>query len=484
MFLCFNFPPALTPLRCLLPLIAVCFMTFSATSQTTAYKEAANSFEKWYNASQYDSIFMSFSIPFQEVFPKTKTLAFLTKLKSQAGEIRTKEFYRQSDKNASFKATCEYAVVLLSLSLDTDKKVSGLLVKPFQENSSGTKDVVNVLQGMPRSQVELIGRMVQPFPANTQISIALLSAGKKQFYGILKTNDSLVSISNQKQIFEIGSLTKVFTSTLLAEAVLAGKVKLDDKINGYYPFSFHENLSLDFMGLVTHTSGLPALPSNLSQHSKTLSNPYALYDSSKLYSYLQRDVQLDTTVGVFSYSNLGFGLLGYTLGLVQHTTYEALLKNQIFEKYRMSHSYAGRSQKTAAMVQGLGRNGKPVSGWDFDVLAGAGSMLSCTADLAIFLEAQMKPENKSMEMTREQKFIVSDDRRMGMGWHILKSKSGMDWYWHNGGTGGFSSSMIVDTETKTAVVILSNISTFNPSMNNIDALAFEMMQNQQPTKLK
>mgnify|MGYP000138509557 FL=1 len=65
---------------------------------------------------------------------------------------------------------------------------------------------------------------------------------------------------------------------------------------------------------------------------------------------------------------------------------------------------------------------------------------------------------------------------IGLGWHIIKTSSGNDVNWHNGGTGGYSSSMIVDVENKNGIIILSNVSTFNPKMENIDALCFELIK--------
>jgi CubicO group peptidase (beta-lactamase class C family) len=65
---------------------------------------------------------------------------------------------------------------------------------------------------------------------------------------------------------------------------------------------------------------------------------------------------------------------------------------------------------------------------------------------------------------------------IGLGWHLLKSQSKNIWYWHNGGTGGYSSSMVFDEKTENGIIILSNVSAFNPNMGNIDKLCFELMK--------
>ena len=81
-------------------------------------------------------------------------------------------------------------------------------------------------------------------------------------------------------IFEIGSLSKTFTSILLADAVNAGKVKLDDPVNKYLPDSIpflqYEGIPVTLQNIANHSSGIPRMPSNF--HSSDFMNPYTDYD--------------------------------------------------------------------------------------------------------------------------------------------------------------------------------------------------------------
>src|SRR5690606_19208049 len=138
--------------------------------------------------------------------------------------------------------------------------------------------------------------------------------------------DSLRKVDNREKVFEIGSITKVFTSTLLANFVLEDKVKLEDDIGDYINVPIKEDTKITFISLANHTSGLPRLPPNLFVLGSP-DNPYKNYDNAKLEAYLSEQLSLSGNAGVKSeYSNLGVGLLGYTLEKVSGKNYQVLLE--------------------------------------------------------------------------------------------------------------------------------------------------------------
>ena len=132
-------------------------------------------------------------------------------------------------------------------------------------------------------------------------------------------------------VFEIGSVTKVFTSLLLSDMVQRGQVSLDDPVSKYLPDGVkvpeRNGRAITLVDLATHTSGLPRLPGNL--HPKDPANPYADYSSEQLYEFLST-YQLPRDVGSkFEYSNLGGGLLGFALARRAGTDYESLVRSRI-----------------------------------------------------------------------------------------------------------------------------------------------------------
>lgn len=452
------------------------FMTNLLFAQTENYKTAADQFQTKYNAGKFDDIFNSFSIEMKQALPLESTKEFLTSLKTQVGKIENKEFIKyEKGTYAAYKTKFEKAVLEVNISLNENNQINGLFVKPYEETASSETKTVNALSKYPTEIAQKIYSKSKDFPNNTQLSIAVIKNGKTNYYGITKENDSIKPIENQNKIFEIGSITKVFTSTVLASLVEDKKINLADNVNSYYPFTFNNNIKIRFESLANHSSGLSRLPENLDLSNEA--NPYKNYGKKEIEDYLKNILKLENkSAKSYSYSNLGAGLLGHTLGLSQKTSFQMLLKKRIFDRYKMTASFTNSQNLEEKLVKGLNAEGNPVSNWDFDVLFGGGGILSTTEDLAKFAAAQFNPKNKELALTRKPTFDINEKMKIGLGWHILKSENIQNLYWHNGGTGGYSSSMTVNTENQTAVIILSNVSAFNPKMENIDAICFELMR--------
>ncbi|UZR98086.1 serine hydrolase domain-containing protein [Chondrinema litorale] len=338
--------------------------------------------------------------------------------------------------------------------------------------------VANTLQAngdIEPNQQELIFNCIKDFPNNTELSLAIIENGKVKFYGVKRENDSVSDVVNRKSAFEIGSITKVFTSTLLANYALEGKLKLDENINQYLNFTLKNNTPITFISLANHTSGLPRMPSNF-MLSAMLSpdNPYKDYDEAKLKAYLTEELTLTEENGKPSYSNLGAGLLGYTLSKVSGKDYQTMLQEKIFSKYNMLNSTTNRNELKVPLVKGLDKDGDVTSNWDIKALVGAGGILSNTEDLSKFAMAQFNSANEELTLTRKKTYVDNTSYDMGLGWHVSESKSGGEVYWHNGGTGGYRTCMALDMPRKNAVIVLSNISAFNNESTKIDKLCFEL----------
>jgi len=442
-------------------------------AQTENYTIVIDKFQTNYNAEKYDDIFNTFSPEMKEALPLEKTREFLTGLKNQVGKIKNKEFISyQQGTYATYKTEFEKMVLAVNISLDNENLINGLFIKPYEEPTETINNAVNALNNYPKEISEIIFSKTKDFPNNTQLSIAVIQNGKTNYYGIIKQNDTIEPIENQTKVFEIGSITKVFTSTVLASLLEEGKINLTDDINSYYDFPFKDNIKLNFKELANHTSGLPRLPENMDLSDET--NPYKNYGKTQIENYLKNFLKLDNPK-TYSYSNLGAGLLGYTLGLSQKTSFEELLQKKVFDKYKMKNSFVNSQKLNDKLVKGQNPNGEITSNWDWDVLLGAGGILSTTEDLAKFAEAEFNPKNKELALTRTPTFDINEKMKIGLGWHLLKSESEKNLVWHNGGTGGYSSSMTLNTDDKTAVIILSNLSAFHPKMGNIDELCFELI---------
>ena len=433
-------------------------------------------FEKFktnYNSNAYESIFDQFSNEMQMALPLAKTKQFFSGLQSKAGKITDFEIIEVNSENTTvYKTTFEQGYFAIQFSIDAENKIAGFKVNPFVAKSTST--VENKLTQYPAAIANLIFENTKDFPENTQLSVAVLKNGKVSYYGVHTVDHKLIPIENQESVFEIGSLTKVFTSTVLANLVVEGKLKLTDKINAYYPFLFKNKTTITFESLANHTSGLPRLPPNLDL--SNAENPYKNYGVKELDTYLAHQMILAKAENnTYDYSNLGAGLLGHTLGISQNKPFTKLVQD-VFKKYQMSNSFINSENLGNALVKGLDDKGNVVYNWDFDVLFGGGGILSTTSDLVRFAEAQFNATNKALELTRKETAVVSDDMKIGLGWHLLKSEKGNDLIWHNGGTGGYSSSMVLDVKNKNGVIILSNVSGLSTQNGKIDALGFGVLK--------
>lgn len=357
--------------------------------------------------------------------------------------------------------------------------VLGLLLSSCSEGQNTDAenyiDVSNYV--INKEQSDLIFENTKSFPNNTQLALAIVKNGSINFIGIERINDTLRTTENYNSAFEIGSITKVFTATLLSNFVNEQQLTLDDHIQDYLDFKMKSEDKITFKQLANHTSGLPRLPSNLNFFFVDRDNPYKDYNREMLIDYLTNKVELNQEPGTtYEYSNLGAGVLGFVLASISDASFESLLQDNIFARYKMPNSATNKEQIQTKLVKGLNTSGAYTSNWDFDVLAGGGAIFSTVEDLSKFALAQFDPENNELRLTQKPTFKVNDQMSIGLGWHIIKRKNGGELIWHNGGTGGYTSSMALDLERKNGVIILSNVSAFNSKQGHIDQLCFALIK--------
>jgi CubicO group peptidase (beta-lactamase class C family) len=263
-------------------------------------------------------------------------------------------------------------------------------------------------------------------------------------------------------VFEIGSMTKVFTALLLADAVQRGEVSLSDPVAKYLPATVkvpERGRAITLQDLATHTSGLPRLPTNFEP--KDMSNPYADYSVEQMYAFLS-GYSLPRDVGAsYEYSNFGAGLLGHVLARRAGTDYETLVRARITGPLGMKDtSIALTPGMRTRLAAGHGPALEPVANWDLPTLAGAGALRSTANDMLTFLAAAMGQTTSPLERAFAATVAVrrptsSPDMDIALGWHILKAQ-GTEIIWHNGGTAGYRTWMGYEPRSRTGVVVLTN----------------------------
>jgi serine-type D-Ala-D-Ala carboxypeptidase/endopeptidase len=283
-------------------------------------------------------------------------------------------------------------------------------------------------------------------------------------YGHFDKDDARTPDGNT--IFEIGSITKVFTSLVLADMVERGEVKLDDPVAKYLPDSVkvpgHRGRQITLRDLSMQVSGLPRIPSNFKPANPM--NPYADYDAAKLYEFLSGYTLARDPGEKYEYSNLAVGLLGTALARRDGTTYETMVRKRVLDPLGMRDTTVTLTEdQKKRLAPGHDAGLDRVKNWDFDAIAGAGAVRSTANDMMTFLAAHMEltakvpPELKAamQRMRAERRDTGTPEMQIAMGWHIF-TNYGTEIVWHNGGTGGYRSFAGFDPAKKKGVVVLCN----------------------------
>jgi len=281
-------------------------------------------------------------------------------------------------------------------------------------------------------------------------------------------------------LFEIGSVTKTFTSLLLADAVTRGEARLDEPVAALLPAGARglarDGASITLAQLATHRSGLPRLPPNMRLDNRA--DPYAHYDATLLLAFLSQGDLQRTPESLHEYSNLGAGLLGYAL-TYRHGGYEARLRERILAPMAMGDTAIALSaDQQRRFATGHDAELVTVPPWAFtDVLVGAGGLRSSASDMAKFLQSVADPARSPLaaafKLAQTPRASGPPGGRVGLAWYV--GVPGADaWVWHNGRTAGFASMVVADPVRGIGVAVLGN------AYVSVDDLALHLMDPTRP----
>ena len=285
----------------------------------------------------------------------------------------------------------------------------------------------------------------------------------------ITSHGKFVAGSNQNldgdTLFEIGSITKVFTSLLLAGMIERGEVKADDPVRKYLPSSVkipsRNGREITLLDLSMQVSGLPPMPNNMKPADPE--NPYADYTVEQMYAFLSGHELRRDPGEKYEYSNLAVGLLGHTLALKSGMSYERLVRARILEPLKMTSTFITvPDAEKSRFAPGNKPNLQPAKHWALPTFAGAVALRSTANDMLRFLAANLELTDTPLKLGMRRmralsKPTGSPDLEIAMGWHIL-NKFDKQLVWHNGGTGGFRTFAGFDLAQKKGVVVLCNTS--------------------------
>lgn len=300
---------------------------------------------------------------------------------------------------------------------------------------------------------------------HASLLIAVIDSKDSAVYGFGRARDNDSYKPDADTIYELGFVSKTFTALLLADAVVTGKVRLEQPVSELLPgYTIPEfgAQKITLRSLATHFSGLPVMPDNL--HSANPLDPFTDYDEAQLRTFLAGYALTRKPGTEFEFSMLGYGLLGTALGTQAKMSYEDLLRARITGPLDMpSTTTIPSPEMRERMAHGHLDNGVPVPIWDFRALEGAGAVLSSGRDMIRYLQSYMRPAGEAQKLALRPQQVLGGEghdpraKTLGLAW-TLERVNGKNYAWHNGLSGGYTSFVGFSLDGKRGVVVMSGTS--------------------------
>jgi CubicO group peptidase (beta-lactamase class C family) len=316
--------------------------------------------------------------------------------------------------------------------------------------------------------------------------VGLYDAGRREIYGFGKGPGG--AAPDGGSLFELGTLTRVYTGLLLADAIQRREVELDAEVAGYLPpgvtVPTRDKVAITLRQLALHGSGLPPLPPSIAAR-VAAADPFAGYDEEALYRDLARTQLVFTPGTAIQLSSYGAGLLGFVLGKQAGTGYPRALAARVLGPLELRDTMlavpAGAAQRR---MTGTDDELAAVPPWTWGALAGAGGLVSSARDQLRLIEAQLDaaaggknlPLRHQMRLAQEPQLEtgVTASDNAGLGWMI----DGDGRYWQSGGTAGFRAFIGFDPKTRRGVVALA--STASPLVDRLGRALFALFDEAPP----
>ncbi|MFX1537358.1 MAG: serine hydrolase domain-containing protein [Promethearchaeota archaeon] len=360
-----------------------------------------------------------------------------------------------------------------------------------------------------REEIDNIVNSLFTHPKNTGLVVGIVKDDQISVFGYGKVKETLAEPPQGDTLFEIGSVTKVFTTALLSLLISEELLNLDDPVCNLMPELSNLPAEITLVRLATHTSGLPKMPSNIFWTTlRKRRNPYAQYPITKLLEYLSKYKPKRKLTDQIQYSNLGVALLGHVLAEKMGTSYEQAVVSKICDKLDLSDT---RITLTSEQKERLSiphsANGKPSQNWDMPAFAGAGALRSTVNDMLKFLVAHLgRPQSTLTDaiqvchekrpgsfpppgrlqkifsrLFRKRQEFIQYFQGIALGWVIGRmGAEGVQVYWHHGATGGYQAFIGFVKNTNKGIVILINRGPrFSELVNGIslaDEIGFRVLE--------
>lgn len=310
-------------------------------------------------------------------------------------------------------------------------------------------------------------KLLETSKANSA-SIGIVKEGKTytRHYGEIDKGKG--NHSNNNTVFEVASITKLFTGLLMAQAVVDHKIKIDDDIRKYitgsYPNLEYHGHPIRIKDLVSFRTGFNKdLPDNSEFRKNPSDSSYIgfrkmdeTYSREKFFADL-KTIQLDTLPGTkFKYSNGSVQLAAHILENVYHKSYETLLKENILSKLNMKSTQLFVDKNTV-IANGYNGNNKLMPNLSDNLWGAAGYLKSTLGDMTKFIAFELDIKNKLIQES-QRNLLNSDTDWNGYFWDNIQVDNNGRNGWKHGGAFGTQNMLLIYPERSLGISTIVNIS--------------------------
>jgi CubicO group peptidase (beta-lactamase class C family) len=306
------------------------------------------------------------------------------------------------------------------------------------------------------------------------LSIGLYKNGTAYYYGYGETKRGNGAAPDQNTFFEIGSVTKTFTSIAVLRMLSEKGQTIENPVRPYLPADLptlaRDGIEVNFKHLLTHTSGLSYFPDNFGAgfYTGKLKQEFENYDQNKMFTWLLNTPLMHKPFTTREYSNGGMGLAGVLMERNYGKNYGAILKEKILTPLQLNDTHSDMASTDLSRWATGYSKGEEAPYWNsLNAMDGAGVLKSTAADMIRYGLANLNPPDsplgKAIAQSHQITFLpfteidkIKINGRLGWFQWLHQDLPNETYIWHNGGTGGFSSDLYINKRNNSLLVLLYN----------------------------
>ena len=339
--------------------------------------------------------------------------------------------------------------------------IDDYIISDFIEQPASARRTTPVLTDNPRKTaldqaVHRAATLYMQHPDAAGLSIAVYQQGQERFYNYGEVEKGTGRKPTPTTFYDMGSVAKTFVGTLLAQAVLDGKVKLTDDIRQYLPGQF-PNLELEgqpirFVDLANHTSGLPTKAHTYTPETKKRLDGLTPVEQMTYYNQFSADslllnlhtFQLATRPGTtYRYNGVGMKLLQLLLERVYQQPYEQLVTGYVQKHFHMTDTKRVLSAaEQARFATAYDRPNRPLAHINYTGYWGGPNLSSTPADLMKYVRANLAERDPAVRLAHQRTFDTAPGAGIGLGWMLDTDANGRARIYHNGQSPGYNTRLV------------------------------------------